>query len=92
MRALVLCGVLSLMGVFACVDGRAPESDPEEAEPVTESTIESALEVCCTDFTCVPTGFETSGCKGGIPSIAQAYQACNAACAVSCASSGMYCQ
>lgn len=88
MKKLMLCGALSLIGLFACVESR--EAEPE-SDPVSESTTESELSLCCIDFTCVPTGFETTGCKTGVPSIAQAYQQCNVACDVQCTSSGLYC-
>jgi hypothetical protein len=88
MNKLIGCAVVSWLGLFACVDERQPEP---EADPPAESTTESALEVCCIDYTCAPTGFETSGCVHGIPNPTQARQQCNAACSVACTTTGVYC-
>jgi hypothetical protein len=81
MKKLMLCGVLSLLG-FACFQ------PPTEASTSSESEIL----VCCADWTCPTTGFETTGCVRGHPyNIFQAHAACNAACSVACTSPGTYC-
>jgi hypothetical protein len=81
MKKLILCGVLSLLGLSACL----------QPMPEAEATIESELLVCCADWTCPPTGFETTGCTKSQTTISEARAACNAACSVPCTSPGAYC-
>jgi hypothetical protein len=83
MSKLIMCAALAWVGLFGCMDAQRPE--PEEA------TSESELLICCADFTCAATGFETTGCVHGTPNITQARAACTAACGVPCATSGTYC-
>ena len=72
-----------------------PSPEPEiAAEPATSDGETSAvLGSCCIDYTCPSPDFSTTGCKTGSgPRIREAYDACNAACSVQCASSGLYCE
>jgi hypothetical protein len=96
MKKLMLCGALSLIGMFACAEPlpEAPDPAPETAvEPAPgDEAAGSLVGSCCIDYTCPSPDFETTGCKTGSgPSIREAYEACNAVCPVPCASSGLYC-
>ena len=102
----MLCAVLSLSGLFACVESRetAREADPEspqetaaEHQPASDELLREAPETssfgaCCIDYTCPSPDFDTTGCKVGAgPSIREAFETCAAYCSVSCTSSGLYC-
>lgn len=106
MKTLMMICALSLIGMAACMERqdaaavpadevteRAPvDDDLANAAPALEAALaDDSARVCCTDYVCPPTGFETSGCVGGSPSPSQAKAACNAACAVPCQTLGTYC-
>jgi hypothetical protein len=95
MRKLLICCALSMVGLFACVEGREAEPDPtshgdELGGEVVEQSVAGG---CCIDFTCPSPDFTTTGCKTGAgPRIREASDACNASCPTQCASSGLYCE
>jgi hypothetical protein len=97
MRKIILCGLLSAISLFACVESKEPASEPApQSEPAAEPTPSdgeaSLAGGCCIDYTCPSPDFITTGCKVGAgPTIREAYEECNAACPVTCASSGLYC-
>jgi hypothetical protein len=95
MRKLILCSALSLIGLFAGVASSQSDPSPEAtAKPATsDSDTSSGVGLCCIEYTCPSPDFSTEGCKSGSgPSIREAYDACNNACNVQCASSGLYCE
>jgi hypothetical protein len=89
MKKLMICGVFSLLPLFACMQA----SEDEPAPPPEESEVEQSISACCIDYTCPDPDYITTGCRTGAgPTIRQAYDECNAACPVQCQSSGLYCQ
>lgn len=95
MKALLMCGVLSMIGLFACVESTEMEPDPATGTAVERSDQDSEVPgeapallgdgICCIDYVCPTNGFETTGCKAGSTGPLPALLACKAACG------GMYC-
>ena len=95
MKTLLMCGVLSLIGLFACVESPEAEPDPvaETATEISSQDSEIADEapallgggICCIDYVCPTNGFEVTGCKSGGTGPGSAFRACQQACG------GMFC-
>jgi hypothetical protein len=88
MKILMLVGVMSLGGLFACVAQPAPPlstsvevSDSEISGPAPEL---SGSTFCCIDYTCPTDGFETTGCKIGGRGPGQAFTECRQHCGMVC--------
>jgi hypothetical protein len=101
-----IASAMILTALGGCVDTQEEEAtepqsaqtapDPESAADLTpdapgapQPSIGGGL--CCIDYSCPGTDIEFTGCKSGSSSIGAAYRACDAACSVSCKSSGLYC-
>ena len=89
MKKLMMCGVLALCGLFACVEQPMPSSDPDNSSEVSESQIPGSItegvgSLCCIDYTCPTDGFETTGCKSGSSGPGPAFRACQAHCGRIC--------
>ena len=85
--------VLSLVGVFACVEQAAapvPASEESELEAAeleaadNTRVVESNLFVCCSEYSCPGTGDEYGGCTRSSQTPTLAMRACNAACSATC--------
>lgn len=88
MKAMMVCGLLSLIGLFACVESPEPESEPVSEVEISSDVDEGADEVLllpppgCTTWTCPTTGFNRTGCTP--LAVKNAFLACEAVCSVGC--------
>jgi hypothetical protein len=103
MRIWMMCGVLSLVGSFACMEPPAAEPDPiletavgtspypSEVADEAEALLGSAGSMCCIDYVCPTNGFETTGCKAGLYGPGIAFAKCERACDTDCDAGEWYC-
>ena len=95
MKALMMCSVLAVIGIFGCVESPMTESDPVSETEVEISSHDEEIAgedpalwggggTCCIDYVCPTTGAEWTGCKSGSTGPGGAFRACAAACGTFC--------